>query len=251
MKTNLHGKVVLVTGAASGLGYACAEAFAAEGARVALVDLDQKGAEKAASTLESGGADVLPISCNVADASSVEQMMAAVLGRWGRMDIAVNNAGISSPLRKIAETEEEDFDRVMGVNLKGVWLCMRAELQQMLKQGSGSIVNMASALSLRVFAGGSFYVSSKFAVAGLTRTAAVEYAQSGIRINAVCPGNVATPLVKNTTDEETFKALAGIHPMNRMGEPQEIASAVLWLASDAASFNTGTILPVDGGWTAQ
>lgn len=259
MSYNLSDKVVLITGGASGLGFACAQAYCAEGAKVVIADLAQPAIDEALEKLsglcgeggEKSGGECIGVTCDVSQAASVEAMVNYVVEKWGRLDIAVNNAGISSPLKPVAETDEADFDRVMAVNLKGVWLCMRAELQQMQKQGSGSIVNMASALSMRVFAGGSFYVTSKFAVAGLTRTAAVEYAESGIRINAVCPGNVATPLVVNTVSPEVLDQLANVHAMKRLGEPEEIANAVMWLSSDAASFNTGTILPVDGGWTAQ
>ncbi len=251
MSFDFSNKVVLITGGASGLGLACAQAFCSQGAKVAIADLSQEAIDKAVDTLRQLNGEVIGLVCNVSQANQVDEMVTSVVEQWGRLDIAVNNAGISSPLNPVAKTQEEDFDRVMAVNLKGVWLCMRAELQQMEKQGSGAIVNMASALSTRVFAGGSFYVASKFAVAGLTRTAAVEYAESGIRINAVCPGNVATPLVVNTVSPEMLKELANVHAMKRLGEPEEIASAVMFLASDAASFNTGTILPVDGGWTAQ
>ncbi len=251
MSLEFTGKVVLITGAASGLGYACAEAFCKQGAWVAIADISRKVVDEAVARLSDLPGEVLGLVCNVAEADQVESMVAEVVRTWGRLDVAVNNAGISSPLNPVANTEESDFDRVMSVNLKGVWLCMRAELRQMEKQGSGSIVNMASALSLRVFAGGSFYVASKFAVAGLTRTAAVEYAESGIRINAVCPGNVATPLVVSTVSSEMLDQLANVHAMKRLGKPEEIANAVMWLASEQASFNTGTILPVDGGWSAQ
>ncbi|BFM08322.1 SDR family NAD(P)-dependent oxidoreductase [Halioxenophilus aromaticivorans] len=251
MSFDFSNKVVLITGGASGLGLACAQAFCSQGAKVAIADLSQEAIDKAVDTLQQLNGEVIGLVCNVSQANQVDEMVTSVVEQWGRLDIAVNNAGISSPLNPVAKTQEEDFDRVMAVNLKGVWLCMRAELQQMEKQGGGAIVNMASALSTRVFAGGSFYVASKFAVAGLTRTAAVEYAESGIRINAVCPGNVATPLVVNTVSPEMLKELANVHAMKRLGEPEEIASAVMFLASDAASFNTGTILPVDGGWTAQ
>ncbi len=251
MATDFDGKTILVTGAASGLGYDCARGFLARGGKVAMVDIDHQAAENAAAELGSEGGEAWGLGCDVTDALQVDEIMQAVVERWGHLDIAVNNAGVSSPLKPVAETEESDFDKVIGVNLKGVWLCMRAELRQMLSQGSGSIVNMASALSLRVFEGGSFYVASKFAVAGMTRTAAVEYARSGIRVNAVCPGNVATPLMRQAVDDETFRQLSDVNAMKRMGEPEEITSAVLWLASDEASFNTGTLLTVDGGWTAQ
>lgn len=253
MSQDYSGKTVLITGAAAGLGFACAEAFVTAGARVCVADISLEAVDKAVLSLGKLGADkndVFGFPTDVTNAAQVEAMVGAVVDTWGRLDIAVNNAGISVPLAPVADTQEADFDRVMAVNLKGVWLCMRAELQQMEKQGGGSIINMASALSTKVFAGGSFYVSSKFAVAGLTRTAAVEYATKGIRINAVCPGNVATSLVVNTVPQEQLEDLASLHAMKRLGTPEEIAKAVIWLASDDASFTTGTLLPVDGGWNA-
>jgi NAD(P)-dependent dehydrogenase (short-subunit alcohol dehydrogenase family) len=242
-------KTVLITGAGAGLGLACAEAFAAAGARVAVADISMAAAAQVAEAIVAKGGTALALTADVSQADAVQQMVDTVVSTWGRLDIAVNNAGLSSTIQPVAETTEADFDRVMNVNVKGVWLCMRAELQQMLAQNSGTIVNMASALSLRVYPGASFYVSSKFAVAGLTRTAAVEYAQTPIRINAVCPGNVATPLLLSSTQDPA--ALASLHAMKRLGTPQEIANAVMFLASDLSSFNTGTILPVDGGWSAQ
>jgi len=175
-----------------------------------------------------------------------------VLSAWGKLDIAVNSAGIAGPLIPTAETGEEDFDRVVGINLKGVWASMRAALGVMTTQQAGVIINIASTMSLRVHPGNSLYVASKFGVAGLTRTAAVEYASAGIRINAICPGSVPTALFSGAVvDEETNATLKALHPMNRLGTPEEISNAALWLASSQASFCTGVLLPVDGGWTAQ
>lgn len=250
MSTEFAEKVVFITGAGSGLGQACAEAFAEQGARVAIADISAEAAQRVARRIADGGGQAISLAGDVSRAEQVEAMVAGVVEAWGRLDIAVNNAGISAPIAPMAETEEADFDRLMAVNVKGLWLCMRAELRQMLEQGGGAIVNMASALSLRVSPGSSFYVASKHAVAGLTRTAAVEYARSGIRINAVCPGIISTPLFENTvTDPETIAAMRAYHPMDRFGTPEEVASAVLWLASEGASFATGSLLSVDGGWT--
>jgi len=254
MSQDYSGKTVLITGAASGLGYACAEAFVKAGALVCIADISSEAVEQSVTSLAALAASkdsVTGVQADVTKVGQVESMIATVVEKWGRLDVAVNNAGISCGLAPVAETKEEDFDRVIAVNLKGVWLCMRSELQQMEKQGGGSIVNMASALSTRVFSGACAYVSSKFAVAGLTRTAAVEYATKGIRINAICPGNVATPLVLDTVPADQLSELADLHAMKRLGTPNEIAKAVLWIASEDASFNTGTILPVDGGWNAH
>lgn len=244
-----ENRTVLVTGGGAGLGEACAKGFAAQGARVVVADWSEESAERVAGSIRQSGGEAIAHVVDVAQADRVDELIASIVTRWERLDIAVNNAGVSAPIAPLAETEESDYERLMGVNLKGVWLCMRAEIRQMLKQGGGNIVNMASALSKRVYPGASFYVASKFAVAGMTRTAAVEYAEQGIRINAVCPGNVRTPLLDSTTDAATQEALAGLHAMKRLGKPEEVAEAVLWLASDRASFCTGDLMSVDGGWS--
>lgn len=250
MQQEFGNKVVFITGGGAGIGEACAHAFAREGARVVVADISAKAAHSVANAVTANGGEALSLAGDVSQADQVKQMLASVLERFGQLDIAVNNAGISSPIKPLADTEEGDFDRLMAVNLKGVWLCMRAQLQQMLKQGGGNIINMASALSKRIYPGASFYVASKFAVAGMTRTAAVEYAQSNIRINAICPGNVRTPLLENSVDPDVLAELATLQAMNRLGTPEEVAAAVLWLASDKASFCTGNLMSVDGGWTA-
>lgn len=252
MSDQFSNKVVFITGAGAGIGQACAEAFAAAKAKVAVADISARSAESVVSKIRDAGGEAISLVGDVSKADQVASMVATIVDTWGRLDIGVNNAGISTPIKPLAETQEDDFDRLMAINVKGVWLCMRAELQQMLKQGGGNIINMASALSLRVFPGSSFYVTSKFAVAGMTRTAAVEYARSNIRINAVCPGNVKTPLLeKSVTDPEVMKGIVALQAMHRLGTPQEIANAVMWLASEQASFCTGNVMPVDGGWTAS
>ena len=248
MTFDFTDKVVLITGAGAGLGYACATAFAAAGAKLVVTDISQEALDRAVQELHYSGAEVLGLLKDVSDSADVDAMLKAIIAHYGRLDIAVNNAGIATPLQEFHEVSEDQFDRVMAVNLKGVWLCMQAEIRQMLKQGRGRIVNMASATSRNTYPNASPYVTSKFAVAGLTRTVAVEYANRDIRINAICPGNVATPLVVSLVDD--LSVLATKHAMNRLGTPEEVANGVLFLASDLSSFSTGSLLEVDGGWNA-
>jgi len=252
MKSRFKSKVAIVTGGGSGIGQGCAEALAQQGATVVVVDANIDNAEKVAHSISEQGGSACAVQCDISNAEAVNQAFHNIANEHGSIDLAVNSAGIACPNLFTADTQESDFDRVIAVNLKGIWACMRAELQQMLKQGSGSIVNIASTMSLRVHPGNSLYVASKFGVAGLTRTAAVEYAESGIRVNAICPGSVHTAMFSGAvTDSKEFSVLKSLHPMNRLGTPEEIANAVLWLSSDEASFVTGALLAVDGGWTAQ
>lgn len=248
MTFDFSGKVVLVTGAAAGLGFACAQAFVTAGARVVITDISQAALDKAVAELQGEGGEVLGLLNDASKSADVNALLDNIVERYGRLDIAVNNAGTSSPLSEFHEVAESEFDRVMAVNLKGVWLCMQAEIRQMLKQGGGSIVNMASATSRNTYPGASPYVTSKFAVAGLTRTVAVDYAERNIRINAICPGNVATPLVLSMVED--LSVLSAKHAMKRLGTPAEVANGVLYLASDLSSFSTGSLLEVDGGWNA-
>ncbi|MBT4211137.1 MAG: glucose 1-dehydrogenase [Porticoccaceae bacterium] len=248
MTFDFKDKVVLITGAGSGLGYACAVAFANAGAKVAITDISQNALDKAIVALRDTGAEVLGLLNDASDSGDVNILLDAIITRFGRLDIAVNNAGTATPLQEFHEVGEAEFDRVIAVNLKGVWLCMQAEIRQMLKQGGGRIVNMASATSRNTYPNASPYVTSKFAVAGLTRTVAVEYAERDIRINAICPGNVATPLVVSLVDD--LSILATKHAIKRLGTPEEVANGVMFLASDLSSFSTGSLLEVDGGWNA-
>ena len=248
MTFDFTDKVVLITGAGAGLGYACATAFAAAGAKLVVTDISQEALDRVVQELQRSGAEVLGLLKDVSDSADVDAVLKAIIAHYGRLDIAVNNAGIATPLQEFHEVSEDQFDRVMAVNLKGVWLCMQAEIRQMLKQGQGRIVNMASATSRNTYPNASPYVTSKFAVAGLTRTVAVEYANRDIRINAICPGNVATPLVVSLVED--LSVLATKHAMNRLGTPEEVANGVLFLASDLSSFSTGSLLEVDGGWNA-
>lgn len=250
MDLNLQGKTALVTGAGAGLGEACAIAFARAGANVSICDLNQDLLDKLKIQLENKGAKVHSALCDVSQADQVDTFFEGTIATLGGIDVTLNNAGIASTLRPLAETTEEDYERVMGVNLKGTWLCMRAALRHMEPRGSGVIINMASAMSKKSFPGSGFYTTSKHAVAGLTKNTAVEYADKGIRINAICPGNILTPLLQNAVSEELRQQLADGHPMKRLGYPDEIANCAVFLASDASSFMTGALLAVDGGWTA-
>jgi NAD(P)-dependent dehydrogenase (short-subunit alcohol dehydrogenase family) len=244
-------RVVLITGAGSGIGAACALAFAREGARVAVADINADNTDATVEKIRQAGGEAMGITVDVTQNDQVAAMVERVLQQWGRLDIAHNNAGIGSGQATVGDVDEAVFDRVIAVNLKGVWLCMKHALQPMLKQGSGVIINTASALALTAMPNLSPYVASKHAVVGLTKTAALEYAKSGIRINAVCPGFIATPLVPAALSARASTDTGAAFAMGRLGTVEEVASAVLWLASDSASFVTGTLLTVDGGWTAS
>lgn len=250
MELSLKGKNVLVTGAGAGIGLACAEAFVAAGANVAICDVEQARLDAALATLATLGGNHYGQLCDVANAEAVADFFRNSQSALGSLDITLNNAGVGSPLVPLAETDEADYDRLMGINLKGVWLCMREALKIMSPAGAGHIINMASALSKTTFPGAGLYVTSKYAVGGLTRNTAVEYGESGIRINAICPGFIETPLLRESIPEEDRAHLASRHPMNRLGTPEDVAKAALWLASDASSFVTGMLFSVDGGWTA-
>lgn len=250
MYSELNGKVAVVTGGGAGIGLACATRLAESGVAVGIADIDSAAAEQAAQTLNSQGRRCMAVVTDVSQPAQVAALFQTTSEAFGPIDIAVNNAGVGSPLTPLGDTEETDFDRIMAVNLKGVWLCMREALRHMTPLGTGSIINMASALSTTTFPGSSLYTASKHGVSGLTRSAAVEYGESGIRINAICPGFISTPLLHSTVTEEAAKAMAAKHPMNRLGSPAEIADAVAFLASDASSFVTGSLFSIDGGWTA-
>lgn len=243
------GKVALVTGAGSGIGAAIATELAARGARVVVADINQEAAERVAAALRASGADAAAVRADVADPASAEAMVASAVRRYDGLDVAVNNAGIGGERNPTGEYSPEGWRRVIDVNLSGVFYGMRHEIPAMLERGGGAIVNMASILGSVGFAGSVAYVAAKHGVLGLTQTAAIEYATRGIRVNSIGPGFIATPLL--SADESGRRAIAGPHPMQRLGTPEEVAALACFLASDEASFITGGYYVVDGGYTAQ
>jgi len=246
-----EGQVALVTGAGGGIGLATASAFAQAGASVIVADSNAALLETAADGLRSAGQQVLAVSCDVTDRGQVKAMIEQAVKTYGRLDAAFNNAGINCDGAPMGETEDDEFDNIVNVNLRGVWNCMKAELRQMTTQGSGAIVNCSSIGGMRGSKGRAAYSASKFGVIGLTRASALDYANRGIRINAVCPGIIGnTPMAMRVTknnDPDIIKAFVAAEPIGRLGEPEEIAAAVLWLCSPAASFVIGHAMVIDGG----
>ncbi len=248
---DFSGKVALVTGAASGMGLATANAFAAAGAAVVLADFKEEAVKAAAQKLVSAGHKAIAVRCDVSDESQVAGMVDCTITEFGRIDAAFNNAGVMARIAPTADSTREDWDRVIGINLRGVWSCMKHELRQMERQGSGAIVNNASVGALTGNPGIGSYIASKHGVVGLTRTAALEYIKHGIRVNAVNPGLIDTPVARDVVagDEQAYAEIAKHVPIGRAGRPEEIASAVLWLCSPGASYVVGHALTVDGGMT--
>jgi NAD(P)-dependent dehydrogenase (short-subunit alcohol dehydrogenase family) len=254
MNISFEGKVALVTGAASGLGLATAKAFAESGASAALADWNEDAVKAAAEKLTTQGHNVLAVRCDVADDAQVEAMVSQTVKTFGRIDAAYNNAGVQNILAETADTTREDYDRVMGINLRGEWSCMKFELQRMRTQGNGAIVNCSSLGGLVGGAERGIYHAAKHGVLGFTKSAALEYAARGIRINAICPGLIWTPMADRMVADgqgEALKAMEKSVPMGRVGRPEEIANAVLWLCSELASYVTGQSISVDGGFVMR
>ena len=253
MTGRLEGKVALVTGAGSGIGRAAALAFAREAAKVVVVDVVVDGGQETSQMVKQAGGKAIFVKVDVSKAAEVEAMVNKVVKTYGRLDCAYNNAGITGIPVPTADCTEENWDRINNINLKGVWLCMKYEILQMLKQGGGAIVNTSSVSGLVGWPNYPAYVASKHGVIGLTKTAALEYAKQGIRVNAVCPGMTRTPMTQPHTDTAAQAQAQRVaqSPFGRMGTPEEIAEAAVWLCSDAASFVTGHAMAVDGGWVAE
>lgn len=258
MVKRLAGKVALVTGGASGIGRATALAMARQGARLVIADMQEEGGQQTVHRITEDGGQAHFVKTDVTQASAVEALLSQTVATYGRLDCAYNNAGISGAgiagthRALTAEYPEERWHQVLAINLTGVWLCMKYELQQMLKQGGGAIVNTASVAGLAGLPSASAYVASKHGVVGLTKTAALEYARNGIRVNCVCPGYIETPMTApGMQDPARLALMRASEPVGRMGQPEEVAEAVVWLCSDAASFVTGHTMTVDGGYMAQ
>jgi NAD(P)-dependent dehydrogenase (short-subunit alcohol dehydrogenase family) len=249
----LDNKVAIITGAGSGIGRATAKIFAREGARLMLVDIVEKGGHETLQMVKELGADAIFRKADVSRAADVEGAVADAVATYGRLDCAFNNAGIGGAGRLTHEYNEEEWNRVISVNLTGVWLCMKAEITQMLKQGGGAIVNTSSIMGLTGAIRVPAYTAAKHGVAGLTKAAALEYGRHGIRINAVCPAPIYTPLLMSGFEKrpDIEQRYIRSEPMKRLGQPEEVGEAVAWLCSDRASYVTGLPMPVDGGYMAQ
>lgn len=247
---SFNAKVALVTGGSSGIGRATAIAFAREGAKVVVASRREAEGQETVQLVKEARRDGFFVKTNVAKEAEVSAMVEKTMQAYDRLDYAFNNAGVEQLPTPLGEQTEEDFDRIININVKGVWLSMKYQIPQMLKNGAGAIVNMSSTFGLVGVPTVPIYVASKHAVVGLTKSVALEYAKSGIRINAVCPGYTQTPLVERL-DKQLQEQMIQMHPIGRAGKPEEIAEAVVWLCSDKASFVTGGAIALDGGYVAQ
>ena len=252
MAGQLEGKVSLITGGGSGIGKASALAFAREGSKVVVADVNVDGGEQTVRLIQDTGGEATFVKADVSKSGDVSAMVDHAVQTYSRLDCAFNNAGVSGGPGRVHEYTEENWSRVLDINLTGVWLCMKYEIIQMLNQGGGAIVNTASVMGLVGGSRSPAYGATKHGVVGLTKTGAVDYAQEGIRINAVCPGYIRTPMIEQGVlmDPGAEERVVSRHPMHRLGTPEEIAEAVVWLCSDAASFVTGHAMTVDGGYVA-
>ena len=248
---NFKGKVAFVTGAASGIGRATAVAFALEGASVVVADISEHGSHETIKVIKEAGGRALAVKCDVSQTEDVKNCLGQAIETFGRLDFAFNNAGVEQKQALIAELAVEEWDRVVDTDMRGVFLCLKHEIPLMLKQGGGAIVNTSSGAGVKGFKAEAAYVAAKHGVVGLTKATALDYAQLNIRINAVAPGNIDTSMIHRFSGgtPEGLQAIISQEPVGRMGRPEEIASAVLWLCSDAASFVTGHTMVVDGGQT--
>ncbi|KQT16225.1 oxidoreductase [Methylobacterium sp. Leaf399] len=245
------GKIAFVTGATSGIGRATALAFAKAGAAVTVADVSEEGNLETARLIEEAGGRVLAVRCDVSEAGDVKAALDRTIRTFGRLDVAFNNAGIEQPMAPVAEIEDKDFDRIVAINLRGLFLCMKHQVPLLLKAGGGAIVNTSSGAGVRGFAGQAAYAATKHGVIGMTRSAALDYAKHGLRINAICPGIVDTPMMQRFTGgtPDGIARVIAQEPVGRMGRPEEIAAAVLYLCSDLAAFTIGHAMVVDGGQT--
>jgi NAD(P)-dependent dehydrogenase (short-subunit alcohol dehydrogenase family) len=249
---DFKGKTAIVTGAASGIGRASALAYAREGAKVVVSDLNQQDGQETVRLIQEAGGEAFFVKTDVANPADCSALVRNTVEKYGRLDFACNNAGIGGEANLTADYSVEGWQKVIGVNLSGVFYCMKYEIPEMLKTGGGAIVNMASILGMVSFAGSPAYVAAKHAVVGLTKTAAVEYAAQGVRINCIGPAFIQTPMIASLEqDQKTNDMLVSLHPIGRLGKPEEVAELVIWLSSSLASFVTGAYYAVDGGYLAR